>query len=221
MMSDFETATLSPTALDPNRRVHYAHGMVLGVDEFEQEQYYLTGRDRQHNRALHGYGTVCGLDLSAEGTRVKVSAGLALDPQGRVIHVARDQCADLDEWLSVQAHRDAIEGPGDPVELHVVLCYRECLTHKVPVPGAPCRPEGDLLAPSRVTESFDLRFATAKPQAREEEAARSFGNLLRRIEIDASADASAADDIAAAVRALKQRPALKWPLRLFQRTAMG
>ena len=44
------------TGLDPDKRVKYSLGLVLGVDEFEQEQHYLLGRGRQHNRALHGYG---------------------------------------------------------------------------------------------------------------------------------------------------------------------
>ncbi len=186
-MIDFSTVPPPPGALDTEKRVRYSLGLVLGVDEFEQEQFYFLERDRQHNRALHGYGTVCGLRLTVEGTKVLVTAGLAVNPQGKLIRVPRDQCADLNDWLNVPKNQEALAAQFgsllEPPALYVVLCYRECATNKVPIPGAPCRAEGDTLAPSRVTESFELKFSTQAPHAEEEQAVRRFGELLRQIEI--------------------------------------
>jgi len=62
-MTDFKPAYPDTVNLDPHKRVYYSHGLVLGVDEFLQEETYLLERDRTHNRGLHGYGTVCGLSL--------------------------------------------------------------------------------------------------------------------------------------------------------------
>jgi len=74
--------------------------MVLGVDEFEQEQAYFLEANRRHHRTLHGYGTVCGLHVTHDGLEVQVSPGLAVSPAGSEIRIPKAQCARLDEWLS-------------------------------------------------------------------------------------------------------------------------
>lgn len=71
-------------------RVRYFFGRLLGVDDFNQEQEYLLAKARRHNRMLHGWGIVVGLDVSAiasEGTQVSVAPGYALDPCGNEISV--------------------------------------------------------------------------------------------------------------------------------------
>jgi hypothetical protein len=184
---DFAPAPPASPPLDPEQRVNYSLGLVLGVGEFQQEQFYHLERERQHTRLLHGYGTACGLQVTTDGTQVFVSPGAAVDPRGRVLDVQRAQCADLNQWLSVPANLQAATAefgsPVGPASVYVVLCYRECLTNKVPVPGAPCRSEDDTLAPSRITESFDLRFSATRPPAVEEVAVLQFGALLRSIQI--------------------------------------
>src|SRR5690349_6095319 len=107
-MSDFITAAPSRSPLDPDKRVRYSLGLVLGVDEFEQEQFYFLERDRLHNRALHGYGTICGLRVGVDGLKVTVEPGLAVNPRGAVIRVPRAQCADLNQWLSVERNQKAL-----------------------------------------------------------------------------------------------------------------
>ena len=183
-MSNFTTAAPKRLAVKPNKRVNYSLGLVLGVDEFEQEQTYFLERDRQHNRSLHGYGTVCGLNVTVNGSEINVSPGLAVDPRGRVIQVSQPQCGSLDEWLSVQANRDAVGAQG-AAQLYVVLCYRECKTNKVPIPGAPCRSEEDTMDYARISETFELQFKTLPPQASEEAAVRAFGDLLARVQVNA------------------------------------
>src|SRR5688500_4846487 len=107
-MSSFtpRVAVLPTAPADPQRRVHYARGLVLGVDEFNQEFAYFAGRDRWLARELGGYGTVSGLRVAvvsadSGGPRLAVSAGTAIGPGGRVIKVATGQQASIDEWLDV------------------------------------------------------------------------------------------------------------------------
>src|SRR5258705_6316983 len=70
------------------KRHNYAYGMILGVEDFKQEQSYFIDRMKLHNRMLHSYGTVVGLEVSsAEDTAksILVKAGMAIDPEGNEI----------------------------------------------------------------------------------------------------------------------------------------
>lgn len=44
-------------------RVKYFYGQLLGVREFQTEQSYFFEKHRLHNRYLHGYGVICGLEV--------------------------------------------------------------------------------------------------------------------------------------------------------------
>jgi hypothetical protein len=81
-------------ALHAPRRNRYYAGKTLAVADLEMEQDYVRGTDAQLARLVLGAGVVCGLDVTAGdvGGRpgVRVSPGLALDPWGRRIVVARD-----------------------------------------------------------------------------------------------------------------------------------
>jgi comEA protein len=212
-MSDFSTATTTRGALDPTKRVNYSLGLVLGVDEFDQEQTYLMARDHLHQRGLHGYGTVCGLQVSIgedSPPEVLVSPGMAVNPNGQTIRVPLAQCAKLNDWLdnNETAVSDHL-AEDNTLSLYVVLCYRECETDLVPVPGGPCRLQEDSMAASRIADDFELsfRFADDLPQQVEEEVVRRFGALLQRIEIThESADYTNANELADLVRALAEEP---------------
>ncbi len=222
-MSDFSIAAPLQSLLEAGKRVKYSLGLVLGVDEFEQEQFYFLQRARLHNRALHGYGTVCGLRVTTDAQnplKILVDPGLAINPQGKEIAVARQQCADLNAWLGTHREDAALGGPfgGEtlrPLSLYITLGYRECETDQVPVPGAPCRSEDETLAPARITETFDLGLSAEQltpgpdeqripPHAEEELAVRRFGDLLRRIEIASGAGNLSPAELADLVRALNQ-----------------
>ena len=146
-MTDFVTATVGAPTLDPWKRVLYSYGLVLGVDEFMQEQTYHVEHHRLHNRVLHGYGTIWG--LAVEGPRpgdadpeIRVAAGLAVDPCGREIPVKQVMCVKLRPWLQRWEEwlRPRFGGsPPSPIPLAVVLCYRACETDEAPIPGEPCR----------------------------------------------------------------------------------
>jgi hypothetical protein len=211
---DFTTAAPDTAPLDPRKRVRHFAGLVLGPDEFRQDQLYFMERDRLHQRALHGYGTALGLgvrvgDDSSGRPQVLVDPGLAMTPRGESVCVPRAQCASLDDWLAA-AGRPLLEAadegspPGAPqATLWVVLCARECETDPTPVLGDPCRSAEDAAAPSRTADDFELRLVTERPEHLEETAVRLLGELLRQIEVTDAAGASLGpDDLGALVRGI-------------------
>lgn len=201
-MIETTTTTTTAAALPPNKRVNYTYGMILGVDEFRQEQQHFEWKHQLGNRLLHGYGTVCGLHVSQRppepaGTDIEivVERGYAISPQGHWIWVDRTLCARLDEW--VQQHKEdqpAFDTPGQHT-VYVQLCYEECLTDLVPVAGQPCASDEDSRAPSRILESFHAALTWQKPAQTAESYYRLLEQLLRQIEL-VTADSSppAADD---------------------------
>lgn len=217
-MSVFQTVTPTTQSLDPLKRVNYTFGLVLGVDEFRQEQTYVIEKDRSQYRLAHGYGTICGLRVrvvDGVNLEVRVAPGVAINPQGQEIHVQKEMCAKLNDWLT--NNKDALQAlfgtPPTSLSLCVVLCYRECQTDSVPVPGEPCRTQQDTMAASRIAESFQLKLCVDwealvtsppgspavdpalanrlcyRPPQVEEDHIREFGELLQRIRItDAAVD---------------------------------
>lgn len=188
------------SAPSPDKRVRYGLGMLLGVADFEQEQAWFLAQDRGHARALHGCGVVCGLGVAADGVKLSVDAGLAVDGLGRLIHVSGEQCADLNAWLSLPANQKLIGAAGGKT-LHVVLRYCECATDPQPVPGQPCRTAEESQSATRITASFSLDLAVKAPSCPEEAATVRFGHWLRRLRVGAGTpllDAKAiADELAA------------------------
>ena len=185
-MDSFTTRTAAPASAsaDPTKRVNYTYGMVLGVDDFVQEQTYHNARGEWLARDLVGYGTVNGLAVSVgktaqNETEVVVTAGAALSPRGQLIRVAPTQCANLSQWLAADANRSDVRDkvgspPSRPARLYVVLCYRACETDRVPIPGEPCRSEESATAASRLADDFRLELRLAPPSQLEEDALRDF-----------------------------------------------
>jgi hypothetical protein len=93
---------MDPTGCQPDdiaalERVRYFDGMVLGVNDFEQEQTYCRTKARRHNRLLHGWGIVTGLEvtpLGSSGGQVSVAPGYALDPCGNEIIIGAPAIVD-------------------------------------------------------------------------------------------------------------------------------
>ena len=225
-----QATAAGPLRADPSKRVNYTLGLVLGVDEFQQEQLYHAAGRRGHNRLLHGYGTVWGLKVetpspSDTDPEIRVSAGVAVDPCGREICVPDTMCVKLSAWLT--RHRDTLQrvygSANQTVPLAVVLCHRECPDDAVPVPGEPCRSQEDAMQPSRIRDSFELRLALRddapwgsppvegttglhvfKHSHPEEQAVRAFGLLLSRVGTTTDPDLDTGEaELIAAVRALK------------------
>jgi len=208
-MSAFATTvvTTDVAQANPTKHVLYQLGMVLGVDDFNQEFAYLAHRDHMTARELGGYGTVTGLrvgyDVDPRGPRIVVEPGIALSPRGLFIRIGTSQCAYLNDWLL--DHKDEVRqrqvAAGGPLRLYVVLCYRDCPTDQVPIPGEPCRTEEDSMQPSRLTDDFTLELRWHPPPQAEDNAVRGFVRWLRRIESSSGVNALSLADFEAELRA--------------------
>jgi len=213
-MSDFTTALPVRAPLDPLKHVNFALGMVLGKDDLDQEFAYLAGHDRWLARDALGYGTLSGLAVTLGtapdgGPEVRVAAGTALTPAGQLVRVPVAQCARLDPWLAADAQREAVAAtrdasPPTPLSAFVVLCYAECPSDEVLIPGEPCRSDDDLRAPSRIADDFRLELRLAPPAQVEEDAIRRFVHRLRDavVVVDDAPASGSLDAFLALVRGL-------------------
>jgi hypothetical protein len=219
------SVALTPSAQNPALHVNYAKGMVLGVDDLTQEFTYLSGRDRWAVAELIGYGTTSGLAVTVEdtsnGPRVRVARGAAAAPSGRMICVPQDQCGVINQWLAKPDNAQKINlllsgspplsPPASPpgaltISLYLTLCYADCLTAPVPIPGEPCRSDDQLMAPSRIADDYKLDFRTAAPPQTEEDAIQDFVAWLRQVPIVYTSPPSSGDEQAwmAALKAAAQ-----------------
>jgi len=186
--------------------------MVLGVDDFNQEFSYLSGRDQWIVRDLIGYGTVSGLRVSSEldvkGPRVVVTSGVAVSPCGQMIRVPTAQCAYLNDWLKLDKTKQELTKrhvvSPSTLRAYIVLCYRDCPTDNVPIPGEPCRSEDDLMAASRLADDFTLELRFDPPDQTEENAVRDFVMWLSQVEISDTLASTPMTDFLEAIRDASQ-----------------
>jgi hypothetical protein len=137
----------------PLSRPRYFTGKLLTAEDLQSEQEYMVEKQRRHNRALHGYGVVWGLqvrvlDGSVEeggGQKIIVGPGFAIDHRGNEIVVPEAQERRL---------------PSEAVSQAAWLClsYSEDLAEYVPVPGDPGKGENG--EASRIVEAFKLCLLT-------------------------------------------------------------
>lgn len=198
------SAGSGPTTLDTGKRVNYTQGMLLGVDDFVQEQAWGIARRHELAREVLGYGTVRGLQVTLDaGTpRVRVSPGMAWTPSGTPVCVNTEQCCNVNDWLAAhQAEfKSSLVGNPAPLSLYVVLAYDACLTDPVPVPGEPCRSESELLANSRIADCFTLSLRLQPPPQIEEDAIRDFADWLAKVPVDAASPPLSEADFLAQLR---------------------
>ncbi|HEV7762497.1 MAG TPA: hypothetical protein VGO78_25990, partial [Acidimicrobiales bacterium] len=188
-------------ALTPDQRVNYLFGLVLGVDEFQQEDLYLRERDERATRTLHGYGTSVGLDVTAErpaaapdDVEVKVAPGIAADQRGRPVVIPTAQCARVGAWIAAEEEQAAAHeaaspleehlGPSGDVTLYVVVEHDVCPDGLVPLPGKPCGSDDEVTAPSRLRDSWRLGFRWAPPAMPHWDGVRALADILVTIELD-------------------------------------
>ena len=155
-------------------RVRYFPRQLLTADDLTADSEYFREKMRRHNRHLHGWGTVCGLAVSAAPTaelpwRVRISAGYALGPYGDEIYVAKPLTLDL-----ARCGPGAVTDPCAPDQLHkpsstvggaifVAIKYAECLSRPVRALSAGCGCEDEACEYSRVRDSFQIECLTELP----------------------------------------------------------
>lgn len=212
--------SLGTGTLSPDLRVFYQYGMVLGLDDFLQEQTHNLGLDYHHERALHGYGTVYGLHVTtttpadAPGdVTVTVEPGMAVDQCGREATVPTAQCARLAAWLAAQGQATVEAHLGSSAELvvYVVAAYAECPDNLVPLPGQPCSTSSQVQVPSRLRDAWDIELRWAPPAMPAWDAVRRLGQLLSSIQIVPGPDISLASDEEAIIEAVLALPSPQTP----------
>jgi len=134
---------------DRLQRVHYFTGQVLGEDDFNTEQNYFIQKHRLHNRHLHGWGVVNGLEVSVDKSNVvHVAPGIAIDCAGN-------------ELLLCSPRK--LAAPRKAGEFYVVLEYHETQINSVPVaPGS----TDSMIVNSRIQESFRLSITNVDPNSK-------------------------------------------------------
>lgn len=154
-------------------RLNYYYGQLLGAADFLAEQRYFREKLKLHNRCLHGYGIVCGLEVDvppaatppATTPELQVECGLAIDAEGNEL-VVRDPIAIADvRELLTPAEKLALPTSGNGVSVWLTLCYLERgIEPNRPVLPDACGAASDCLY-GRTREQVCVKATTTAPTA--------------------------------------------------------
>lgn len=152
------------------RRNNFFGGRLLTQADLELEQIYFREKQRLHNRALHGFGIVSGLEVSRRRDRLIITVGLALDCEGNEIVVAETQSHPLPQLNS---------------DTSVFLIISYCETRTNPTPALS---REKLSEPTLIEEGFSLAFESSNPnqkhrhqRGRWQACGKSHGLVLARL----------------------------------------
>ena len=145
------------------KRNNYFDGELLSAKDFQDEQDYLIEKRRLHNRFLHGYGVVTGLEVSISddhpGT-LEVGSGFAFDAQGNEVILPETQYVPF---------------PDVGKKACLVITYAERETDFVPAQTSEC----EEMVARRVEEYAVLKLEATR--AREEGSSCDEGIVLARL----------------------------------------
>lgn len=137
-MSATDTTTKPYTPL-PALRVFYSTGRMLGVEDFQAEQDYHRGRLARALLAVHGTGTVIGLNVTSDKNadlgqlEIQVTPGIAIDRAGRILDVPVTVCIRPQVWIAGQTDSDLIEATHSGALLvDVFATFASCSRGKTP-----------------------------------------------------------------------------------------
>jgi hypothetical protein len=148
-------------------RPEFFAGQLLTDRDLDDLTAYVRGKNRLHNRYLHGAGVVCGLDVTAAGERaVLVTAGYALDCCGEDIVVPCDTTVDVLELLAdLPAGYGPIGSKDEPARRYELrIEYAETATDL----AAPYTSDDGMTtvcAPTRIREGYRFSACPVKDPA--------------------------------------------------------
>lgn len=148
---------------------------LVAADDFTTDQDYYREKRRMHNRLLHGWGIVCGLEvkdpLPGAPLVVTICPGYALSPQGDEIYLPAEVQFDLGQ---------CIKGPGIPCPspcgsvvsvssvmdspFYIAIKYTQCLSHPVRVPPLGCGCDETSCEYSRIRDGYELTCLQTLPK---------------------------------------------------------
>ena len=168
-------------------RVRYFSRQLITADDLTQEQDYHREKQRLHNRLLHGWGIVCGLDVKVNPTpeaplNLSICRGYALSCPGDEMYVSADISFDLAKCIAGSKALDCCSpvmtghvDRGGP--FYIAIKYSECLSHPVRVPPIGCGCDDTACEYSRIQDSFEIRCLADLPKSHEPEAADDPRNI--------------------------------------------
>ena len=136
-------------------RNNYFHGKTLSARDLFAEQRYFNEKRWLINRAVIGWGVVCGLEIKIEGDCLSVAPGLALDCCGRELLVCERDTVHVQTLTEQLGDTGYSQGEG----LRWVLClkYRECRTEPVALPPS-CDQHERGREHNRIRDDYQLEF---------------------------------------------------------------
>jgi len=162
-------------------RPQYHCGHLLTDADLSLEMRYVVEKNKLRNRALHGYGVVCGLKLTCDADccdHILVHEGYAIDRCGSDIVVCETECFDVlgalqAKGLIPRAERrdpckpDVVEHDCHvPQCFYVTICYREEEAGFETPFQSTCAPGPQDCAPTRVRERYTLGVTDELPKER-------------------------------------------------------
>lgn len=171
-------------------RPNWFGGRLLTADDLDLQQSYVRERARRHNRLLHGWGVVTGLEIGAgAGLSLTLSPGFALDEAGNEILVPN--------LTTIDVRQAGLTTPGAPHWL--VIRWDEVPTGEVPAPW----PDEPVVAASW-QEAFEIQVLEEEPACSSAETARSATPWVVLASVSWDGDAAVTAD--PSVRRLLQPP---------------
>ncbi|MGH3511150.1 MAG: hypothetical protein ACRDRB_02585 [Pseudonocardiaceae bacterium] len=167
-----ESCCTADLPANPFLALRTAYGMLLGEDDFRTLMGNPRGKQMVHSAWLHRSGVVWGYRVYVEGEHtLKVSPGLAIDPQGREVATETTLCLNVRDWLATQKLPAPKKNPAEPgshtrtVEACLLVRFDCCQTTPVPTLADPCditRKHDDY---SRIVEraKLELRLGSCPP----------------------------------------------------------
>jgi hypothetical protein len=150
--------------------VRYFPRQLLTADDMRTEQAYFRQKQRRHNRLLHGWGVVCGLEVVADPATgplvVNVCPGYALGPCGDEIYLADPFKLDLthctrpagDPCVPKPAAAALAGAAADPQPTLIVrIRYAECPTRPMRTLPAGCGCDETACEYSRIRDGFEIQ----------------------------------------------------------------
>jgi hypothetical protein len=223
-------------------RPRYYARQIITADDLTLEQDYFRSKLRMHNRMLHGWGIVCGADVSPapkadnptknEPWQVLIEPGYILGPYGdeividcerkfdlrsqSLIGVTGEPCVEeVDPWC-VEVHEDRGSGP-----FYIAVRYKEVLTRPVRSHPAGCNCDDTSCEYSRLRDGYEIKVLRSCP-ASHTAPPPAPGTcppcpeepwvVLKRVELDAEGNVTVSDGCRRILQPCTIRPAAR-PLK--------
>jgi hypothetical protein len=170
------------SSLTIRERVRYFPRQLLTADDMRAEQEYFREKQRRHNRLLHGWGVICGMEVSPPQTgdpdwQLTICPGAVLTPQGDEI-VCSDKVA-FDVKTGLQKPDPCVvrrpcppaaapPAPAGSTKVYLAIRYVECSSRPVRVQVAGCACDESACEYSRVRDSFELSLLPTLPASHQQ-----------------------------------------------------